>query len=269
MAQKTYKKQSLWRLLQLLKPKHKRYLAGLFSRVPLTTTERLVIAYLLKLLVDAITAGSKAQYRSTLISWIAFYVGFTMVAPFILYLWRSSVFEGTANIREAVFRHIQRLPLGYHEIHHSGDALSILSNDVSVAEKAYQEDLYVLVEASFQGLSVATLMMALNWELALLIIASGLVPLLVNTLFAGPLRMVGQDIQGRLGTLSERMTDLLAGFQVIRTFNLGSGSWPASVKRTMMCWRVLCGASGWKQRWRPGMISPGCSSSSPWQSAPI
>lgn len=208
-------------MLQLLKPKHKRYLAGLFSRVLLTTTERLVIAYLLKLLVDAITVGSKAQYRSTLISWIAFYVGFTVVAPFILYLWRSSVFEGTANIREAVFRHIQRLPLGYHEIHHSGDALSILSNDVSVAEKAYQEDLYVMVEASFQGLSAAILMMALNWELALLIIASGLVPLLVNTLFAGPLRMVGQDIQGRLGTLSERMTDLLAGFQVIRTFNLG------------------------------------------------
>ena len=221
MAQKTYKKQSLWRLLQLLKPKHKKYLAGLFSRVLLTTTERMVIAYLLKLLVDAITIGSKAQYSSILISWIAFYVGFTVVAPFILYLWRSSVFEGTANIREAVFRHIQRLPLGYHEIHHSGDALSILSNDISAAEKAYQEDLYVLVEASFQGLSAAILMMALNWGLALVIIVSGLVPLLVNTLFAGPLRKVGQDIQSRLGTLSERMTDLLAGFQVIRTFNLG------------------------------------------------
>ncbi len=221
MAQKTYKKQSLLRLLALLKPKHWKYMAGLSSRVILTTTERMVIAYLLKLLTDAITAGDKAQYRSTLISWIAFYVGFTLVAPFILYLWRSSVFEGTANIREAVFRHMQRLPLGYHEIHHSGDALSILSNDVSAAEKAYQEDLYVLAEASFQGISAAIFMMALNWELALVIMVSGLVPLLVNTLFARPLRKVGQEVQGRLGTLSERMTDLLAGFQVIRTFNLG------------------------------------------------
>lgn len=220
MAHKTYKKQSLLRLLQLLKPKHKKYLAGLFSRVLLTSTERLVIAYLLKLMVDAITAGSKARYNSTLISWIAFYAGLTLVAPFILYLWRSAVYEGTANIREVVFRHLQRLPLGYHEIHHSGDALSILSNDVSAAEKAYQEDLYVLVEASFQGLSAAVLMMALNWELALLIIVSGLVPLLINTLFARPLRKIGQDVQGRLGTLSERMADLLAGFQVIRTFNL-------------------------------------------------
>jgi ATP-binding cassette subfamily B protein len=221
MATKTYKKQSLWRLLQLLRPKHKKYLAGLFSRVLLTTTERSVIAYLLKLLTDAITAGNKAHFRNTLISWIAFYVGFTLVAPFILYLWRSSVFEGTANIREAVFRHMQRLPLGYHEIHHSGDALSILSNDVSAAEKAYQEDLYVLVEASFQGITAAILMLAFNWQLALVIIVCGMVPLLINTLFAKPLRKVGQEVQSRLGTLSERMTDLLAGFQVIRTFNLG------------------------------------------------
>ncbi len=221
MATKTYPKQSLLRLLKLLRPKHKKYLAGLFSRVILTTTERLVIAYLLKLLTDAITAGNKTQYRNTLISWIAFYMGFAVVAPFVLYLWRSSVFEGTANLREAVFRHMQRLPLGYHEIHHSGDALSILSNDVSAAEKAYQEDLYVLVEASFQGLSAAILMMAFNWELALVIVVCGLVPLLINTLFARPLRKIGQEVQGRLGVLSERMTDLLAGFQVIRTFNLG------------------------------------------------
>jgi ATP-binding cassette subfamily B protein len=221
METKTYKKQSLWRLLQLLKPKHKKYLAGLFSRVLLTTTERLTIAYLLKLLTDAIVAGSKAQFNSTMISWIAFYVGFTAIAPVILYLWRSSVFEGTANIREAVFRHMQRLPLGYHEVHHSGDALSILSNDVSAAEKAYQEDLYMLVEASFQGISAAVMMLVLNWKLALVIVICGIVPLLVNTLFSGPLRKVGQEVQGRLGALSERMTDLLAGFQVIRTFNLG------------------------------------------------
>jgi ATP-binding cassette subfamily B protein len=32
---------------------------------------------------------------------------------------------------------------------------------------------------------------------------------------------VGQAVQARLGTVSERMTDLLAGFQVVRTFDLG------------------------------------------------
>jgi ABC-type multidrug transport system fused ATPase/permease subunit len=217
----TYTRQSLWRYLKLLKPKHWKYLLGLSSRVLLTTTERLTIAWLLKIMTDAIVGGDKAAFQSILIGWIAFYVGFVIVAPFILYLWRSAVIEGTANIRQAVFGHIQRLPLGYHEIHHSGNALAVLTNDVSAAEKAYQDDLYTLVEASVQALAAAVMMLLIHWPLALLIFFSGLAPLVVNALFAGPLRSVGQAVQANLGTLSERMTDLLAGYQVVRTFNLG------------------------------------------------
>jgi len=217
----TPKQQSLWRLLALLRPKHKKYIAGLSARVILTTTERLFIAYLLKLLTDAIVGGNKAQFASTLVTWIIFYAILAVVAPFVLYLWRSAVVEGTANIRETIFKHIQRLPLGYHELHHSGDALSILTNDASAAEKAYQEDFYTLVEVIVQGVGAAILMFYVKWELALVIILCGLAPLAINSLFAGPLRKVGQAVQARLGGVSERMTDLLAGFQVVRTFDLG------------------------------------------------
>jgi ATP-binding cassette, subfamily B, bacterial len=214
------KQQSLWRLLALLRPKHRKYIAGLTARVILTTTERLFIAYLLKLLTDAIVGGNKPQFASILVTWIIFYLVLAAIAPFVLYLWRSAVVEGTANIRETIFKHIQRLPLGYHELHHSGDALSILTNDASAAEKAYQEDFYTLVEVIVQGVSSAVLMLYVKWELALVIILCGLVPLAINSLFAGPLRRVGQAVQGRLGAVSERMTDLLAGFQVVRTFDL-------------------------------------------------
>ena len=220
-VQETYKKQSLWRFLQLLKPKQRKYLAGLFCRALLTTIERIFIAFLLKLITDATVAGDITQLKHVVVIWIAFYVGFSAISPFILYLWRSAVFEATANVREVIFHHLQRLPLGYHELHHTGDALSILTNDVSAAEKAYQEDLFTLVEASLQGLTAAILMLVLNWKLALLIFLSNLAPLAVNALFAGPLRKVGQSVQTRLGALSERMTDVLAGFQVIRTFSLG------------------------------------------------
>jgi ABC-type multidrug transport system fused ATPase/permease subunit len=64
-------------------------------------------------------------------------------------------------------------------------------------------------------------MLALNWQLALVVVASGMVPLVVNILFAGPLRRVAERVQGQLGALSERLADLLAGYQVVRTFGLG------------------------------------------------
>jgi len=212
---------SLLRLLDLLKPRQGKYILGLTGRVAISTIERLYIAYIAKYAIDAITSGDQELFRATLINFVLFYLGYLFVAPFILYLWHSAIYEGTAHIRETVFKHLQRLPMGYHELHHSGDALSILTNDVSSAEKAYQNDLLLLFEASAHGLTAAIFMLLLNWQLALLIIASGLMPLIINTLFAKPLRHIGDAVQKNLGELSERMTDLLAGYAVVRTFNLG------------------------------------------------
>ena len=215
------KKPSILRLMDLLKPRQGRYLLGLAARVALSTTERMVIAYLAKTVIDAITLPDQAVFQSMLIYWVLFYLGYLAVAPFVVYLWRSAVVEGTATIRQAVFGHLQRLPLGYHEIHHSGDALSILTNDVSAAEQAYQDDLLTLVEATAMGLGATIFMLLLSWQLALLVFVSSIMPLIINALFAGRLRKIGDEVQGNLGGLSERMTDLLAGFQVIRSFNLG------------------------------------------------
>ena len=211
MATRTLTRQSILRLLALIRPKHKKYLLGLTLRVALTTVERVVIAFLIQMVVDAIIAVDQTAFTRGMINWVAFYVGFTLVAPFVFYLWRSALAEVTANIRETIFRHLNRLPLGYHEAHHSGDALSILTNDLTAAEKAYQDDLFMLAEATAHGLGAVVAMLLLNWQLALLILLSGVAPLIVNALFAGPLRKIGQQVQERLGTLSERMGDLRDG----------------------------------------------------------
>ena len=212
---------SLARLLALLGPVRTKYVIGLIGRVGIATIERLYIAYVAKLSLDAMVSNNVALFNDSILQWILFYLGYLLVAPFIVYVWRSAIAEGTAHIREAVFSHLQRLPLGYHESHHSGESLSILTNDVTAAERAYQDDLMMLFEAVAQGFSAAVFMLWLNWQLTLLIVVSSLVPLIVNALFAGPLRRIGDAVQAALGQQSERMTDLLAGWAVVRSFNLG------------------------------------------------
>jgi ATP-binding cassette, subfamily B, bacterial len=230
---------SILRLLSLLRPKHKKYILGLIGRVLLSSTERLVIAYFTRQFIDTTLSKDQPGFVHTMISMVVFYLSYTVIAPFVINVWRSAIIEGTANIREVVFRHLQRLPLSYHEGHHSGDALSILTNDLSAAEKAYQDDLYILVEASVQGLSAAVYMLVLNWELALIIFVAGVAPLVINTLFAPTLRRIGQAVQANLSGLSERMTDLLAGYQVIRAFSLGE--W--ILNRFKLANRVVLGSS--------------------------
>ncbi|MBL8093110.1 MAG: ABC transporter ATP-binding protein [Anaerolineales bacterium] len=221
MIERSAKRPSLLRLLDLLKPKQGKYLLGLFGRVALSTIERLYIAYVAKLSLDAMVGGTLDEFGATLIQWVVFYLGYLVIAPFVLYVWRSAIYEGTARIRARVFEHLQRLPLGYHERHHSGDALSTLTNDVATAERAYQDDLMMLCEATAQGLSAAIFMLWLSWPLTLMIVLASLMPLIINTLFAKPLRQIGDAVQSELGGLTERMTDLLAGYAVVRSFNLG------------------------------------------------
>ena len=186
------------------------------------TTERMFIAYVVKLFVDSIVATDLDALRNSVVIWMVFLVIWIPANAGLTYLWRATTARVVANLRQRIFEHLQRLPLGFHEQRHSGDLASILTNDVSAVEQAYQEDLLTLANASLQGVLAAVFMMVLNWKLALVVVIAGLLPIGVNALFAGPLRRLGDAVQKHLGETSERLADLLAGFTVVRTYSLGS-----------------------------------------------
>lgn len=212
---------TLWRMFAFLKQRRAAYIASLLGLAAVLTLERLFAGYVIKRFVDSITTISLNDLWATVILWLAFLLVWIPLNVLLAYLWRSVTVRAVGDLRERIFAHLQRLPLGYLEQRHTGDLASVLTNDVAATEKAFQEDLLNLVNACMQGISAAVFMLILDWRLALVVVASGLVPLAVNLLFAGPLRKVGERVQGQLGVMSERLADLLAGYQVVRTFNLG------------------------------------------------
>jgi len=215
------RRRTLWRLFGFLQPWRLAYFASMLGLAVVLASERLFVSWVIKLFVDAITASSlDLLWRSVLI-WVLFLVPWIPLGVLLSYLWHSTTIRAVAKLRQAVFGQLQRLPLGYHEQRHSGDLISVMTNDVAATEQAFQQDMLNLVNASLQGVSAAAFMLVLSWKLALVIIAVGMVPLVVNTLFAAPLRRAGEVVQQRLGGLSERLADLLAGYQVVRTYSLG------------------------------------------------
>jgi ATP-binding cassette subfamily B protein len=221
MKQKGLSTTTLWRLFGFLKPRLFQYFAAMFIVAAIFASERIFTGFIVKWFTDSIANKDMGLLKKTVLYWGLFALGMTLASPIFLYLWRTSIVQGTANLRQAVFSHLQRLPLGYYEGRHSGEAMSILTNDVAAAEQVYQDNIYNLVSSLLQGLAAVVFMMILKWDLALLIILGGLVPLVINTLYAKPLRKVGTESQEKLAGLSERLSDLLAGFQVVRTFSLG------------------------------------------------
>lgn len=212
---------TFWRLFQFLQPKLFQYFASMIIVAAIFATERVFTGFIVKWFTDSIANKDMHLLKQTVLYWGLFALGLALVSPVFLYLWRTSIVQGTANLRQAVFSHLQRLPLGYYESRHSGEAMSFLTNDVAAAEQAYQDNIFNLVRSLMQGLAAVVFMLILKWDLALLLILGGLVPLVINTRFAKPLRQVGTASQEKLAGLSERLSDLLAGFQVVRTFSLG------------------------------------------------
>ena len=212
---------TLWRLFGFLQPWRLAYFASMVGLAVVLTSERLFVSWVIKLFVDAITAYSLDLLWRSVLTWVLFLVPWIPLGVLLSYLWRATTIRAVAKLRQTLFGHLQRLPLAYHEQRHSGDLISVMTNDVTTAQQAFEQDMLNLVNASLQGVSAAIFMLFLSWKLALVIIAVGMVPLVVNSLFAGPLRKAGEVVQQRLGGLSERLADVLAGYQVVRTYNLG------------------------------------------------
>jgi ATP-binding cassette subfamily B protein len=221
MNKTTPRRQTFWRLLGFLKPWRSAYFASLLGLAAVYTVERMFIAYVIKLFVDSIISKQTDMLWYSVKLWGIFLLAWIPASVLLSYLWRTVLIKAVANLRQKIFSHMQRLPLAYHEQRHSGDLVSVLTNDVTAAEQAFQQDMLNLVNATLQGISAVVFMLVLNWQLALATILSGLAPLAINALFAGPLRKLGDAVQERLGGMSERLTDLLAGYQVVRTYSLG------------------------------------------------
>jgi ABC-type multidrug transport system fused ATPase/permease subunit len=163
--------------------------------------------------VDAIVGADLPTLEYAVRSWAIFLGAWIPLNVLSSFWWRSTTYRAVADLRQRVFAHIQRLPMRYFEGRHSGDLLSVLTNDVAAVDQAFQEHLLTLVSAVIQGASAIVFMGLLSWPLMLVIVVSGLVPLAANALFAGPLRKAADAIQAHLGAASERLSDLLAGFR--------------------------------------------------------
>lgn len=209
------------RLLGLLGPDRGPYLTMMIILALLYTSERLFMGLVAKTFTDAVAAGDLPKLKMTIFAAAVFYPVYAAVLPVFYRPWQMAIYRGLAGLRERLFAHLQRLPLAYHELHHSGDAISVMSNDLAAVEDAYRQHFFSLVYGLTQGLAAAAAMLALDVRLALISMASSATLALANAAFAGPLRRAARHAQDRLAALTERLADLLAGYEVIRSFNLG------------------------------------------------
>ncbi|NLG37892.1 MAG: ABC transporter ATP-binding protein [Clostridiales bacterium] len=213
---------TLRRLLGLLGPVSARYWTGLLMVVPQNLFFNIIMSISLVLLLQSAERRDVRLFMSAVAFVSASLFIFLVVVAVGGYIYACAVARANGHLRKRVFGHLQRMPMSWFEDRHSGDMISRLTNDVQAAEQAWSTQLGASIAAIIMGVGSGVTMFLLDWRAALLSIGLGILGLLANSLFIGPMKRESDAVQRSLGLVTERLADMLAAAPVIRIFSLSS-----------------------------------------------
>ncbi len=196
-----------------------RYFSGLALISIVAASLNILIALALMLFVRAIQSNDLQTLYTSLAVLLGGLVMFLVLMPLGYWLYETAVVGGTANMRSLVFKSLLRIKTRWMDGRHSGDLTSRSTNDIQVAEKAYSQNLVQLVELVMEGVSSGVVMFIVDWKLALFMIAMGATHVIISRLLAKPMHKAASAVQGALSVVTERISDIANGNQVIRMFD--------------------------------------------------
>jgi ATP-binding cassette subfamily B protein len=123
-----------------------------------------------------------------------------------------------ADLRNHLFRHLQRLSLGFYERNRAGVLISRLTNDVEALDQLVTDGVTSLVQNTLTLLGSAVVLFLLSWKLALATLA--VVPLLVaaTAIFRKKSSRSYRGVREKLGAVTATLAEDIAGMRVLQAF---------------------------------------------------
>jgi ATP-binding cassette subfamily B protein len=123
-----------------------------------------------------------------------------------------------ADLRIGLFRHLQRLSLGFYERNRAGVIISRLTNDVEAIDQLVTDGVTSLVQNTLMLVGTAILLFVLDWRLALATCA--VIPLMsIGTImFRTRSARAYAAVRERLGLVTATLAEDIAGMRVLQSF---------------------------------------------------
>jgi ATP-binding cassette subfamily B protein len=207
----------LRRLLPFVKPH-----AGLFTAslllMPLAAIGGLLQPYLLKRAIDAMLADDAAGLRAVVIAF-AGVLAFEFVTRFAqTYVLQLTGQRATADLRAALFAHVQKLRIAYFDRTPVGRIVTRLTNDVDGISELFASGAVTAITDVLTLVGIVVAMLWIDWQLSLVAFVA-LPPLVfaVN-LFRRWARSAFRDIRLRVAQLNSYLSEQVQGLPVVQAF---------------------------------------------------
>jgi ATP-binding cassette subfamily B protein len=123
------------------------------------------------------------------------------------------------DIRMEIFRHLQKLHLGYFDRNPVGRLLTRVTNDVNVLNELFSSGVVTMIGDIFTLLFIVCALLYYNWELALITFTA--LPLLVGAtaIFRSRVRNVYRQVRTALARLNSFVQEHVTGIKIVQLFN--------------------------------------------------
>jgi len=122
------------------------------------------------------------------------------------------------TLRSDLYRHLQGLPVGFHDGWQSGQLLSRATSDLSSIRRFLNFGLVFLVINTVTYVTVVALLVRLYWPLGLLVAASTVPLLVISHRFTNRYNVMSRTVQDQTGDVASLAEESAAGIRVIKAF---------------------------------------------------
>lgn len=206
------------RLLKYVKPYIPRMAVAIFCII-MASAANLYVPWIMKDVIDEVLTTKNMDMLNTI-----------AIGIIIVFFLRGIFFYGQTylmsyigqkviiDIREGVYRHLQRLSLSYYEKRKTGEMMSYITNDVSAVQGALVENMIELVTEGAVLIGSLTAMFYLHWKLSLLTLVT--LPLVAHAIkiFGGKLRKSSMLVQERAADITSVLQESISAVRVIKSF---------------------------------------------------
>lgn len=215
---KAYDFKLIRRLWHFIRPYKRLFLLSLLL-LPLQQAFGLAQPYLMKVGIDQYIAGRDLWgLQSVMLLFFAALVG-EMFAAFAHYYVAMLVAQRSlADLRVAVFSHVQELPMSYFDRNPVGRLVTRMTTDVDVLQEMFSSGVVTLIADFIMVIWIVAIMFYLHVELALVSLA--LIPpmALAINFFRIKARQTYRRIRERIARINAYLGEAISGMSVIQLF---------------------------------------------------
>jgi ATP-binding cassette subfamily B multidrug efflux pump len=123
------------------------------------------------------------------------------------------------DLRRDIFRHMQRMHIGFFDTNAVGRLVTRITSDVDAVNEMFTDGILAIVNDAFMLTIMAAVMLSINWWLALL--AFAVLPLIfgVTRLFRNSVRASFRRVRAAIARINSFTQEHITGMAVVQLFN--------------------------------------------------